>query len=222
MIKPGAKTPEQLADLVHRKTRKEIQIPPAKGETWPLVCCPSPKRRSSTTSWVAPADAGMAREQTQSLPSFFSPDKTESASERSPTILPNGSSAKKLVLRARPRPQPTRKPAFSAPISSAAHAAAARPLEIRLRPCGECVQCTRALKGSWVDFTEIRPENAEEGSTGSLKIDQFRKLKETLGFGAHEGGYRIFLIPDADRMTLRRQTPFSKFSRSRRAAGFSS
>ena len=63
------------------------------------------------------------------------------------------------------------------------------------------MQCQRALKGSWVDFTEIRPEDEEEGRPGSLKIDQFRKLKESQGFGAHEGGYRIFLIPDADRMT---------------------
>lgn len=68
-----------------------------------------------------------------------------------------------------------------------------------LRPCGECAQCQRALKGSWVDFTEIRPEDEESGS--ALKIDQFRKIKESLGFGAHEGSYRIFLIPDADRMT---------------------
>lgn len=83
----------------------------------------------------------------------------------------------------------------------AAVASAPTPAGDPQRPCGECVQCTRALKGSWVDFTEIRPENAEEGNSGSLKIDQFRKLKETLGFGAHEGGYRVFLIPDADRMT---------------------
>jgi DNA polymerase-3 subunit delta' len=68
-------------------------------------------------------------------------------------------------------------------------------------PCGECTQCVRALKGSWVDFTEIHAENAEEGDKGSLKIDQFRKIKESMGFGGHEGSYRIFLIPDADRMT---------------------
>ncbi|MGZ3687759.1 MAG: hypothetical protein ACXWPM_03420 [Bdellovibrionota bacterium] len=62
-------------------------------------------------------------------------------------------------------------------------------------PCGECVSCQRALHGSWVDFTEILAE--EE----TLKIDQFRKLKSTMGFGAHEGQYRITVIPDADRMT---------------------
>jgi DNA polymerase III delta' subunit len=70
-------------------------------------------------------------------------------------------------------------------------------------PCGKCIQCSRAIKGSWVDFTEIRPEEDADGSaTGSLKIDQFRKMKESLGFGSHEGNYRIFLIPDADRMTV--------------------
>jgi DNA polymerase III subunit delta' len=74
----------------------------------------------------------------------------------------------------------------------------------RLVPCGECIQCQRALNGSWVDFTEITSDSdAEEGSTssGTLKIDQFRRLKETAGFGAHEGAHRVILIPNADRMT---------------------
>jgi DNA polymerase III delta' subunit len=64
-------------------------------------------------------------------------------------------------------------------------------------PCGECRSCQRALSGNWVDFTEISPE--EEG--GSLKIEQFRKLKSTVGFGAHEGDYKVTLIPHAERMT---------------------
>lgn len=64
-------------------------------------------------------------------------------------------------------------------------------------PCGECPSCHRALASNWVDFTEIRPE--EEGE--ALKIDQFRKLKATMGFGAHEGPVRITLISGADRMT---------------------
>ena len=67
-------------------------------------------------------------------------------------------------------------------------------------PCGECAACLRALHGTWVDFTEIRAEE-EEGASGALKIDQFRNLKSAMGFGAHEGTYRIILIPNADRMT---------------------
>jgi DNA polymerase-3 subunit delta' len=62
-------------------------------------------------------------------------------------------------------------------------------------PCGECTSCKKALHGSWIDFTEIEAED------DTFRIDQFRKLKATQGFGAHEGAYRIILIADADRMT---------------------
>lgn len=64
-------------------------------------------------------------------------------------------------------------------------------------PCGECPNCQKALRGNLVDFTEILPEQDET----TLKIDQFRNLRASAGFGAHEGQYRIFLIPDSERMT---------------------
>lgn len=64
------------------------------------------------------------------------------------------------------------------------------------RPCRQCGSCQKAEHGTWIDFTEIQSED------DSLKIDQFRKLKSSLGFGGHEGAYRIVLIPDADRMTI--------------------
>lgn len=67
-----------------------------------------------------------------------------------------------------------------------------------LGPCGHCIACEKALKGAWVDFSEILPE--DEG--GSLKVDQLRKLKTSLGFGAHEGAYKIILIPNAEHMTV--------------------
>ena len=66
-------------------------------------------------------------------------------------------------------------------------------------PCGECPNCHRALKGHWVDFLEITPDDPE---SETLKIDQFRELKSKAGFGAHEGAYRIVLIPHADHMTV--------------------
>jgi hypothetical protein len=68
-------------------------------------------------------------------------------------------------------------------------------------PCGECINCHRALSGNWVDFTEITTDS-EHGESGTLKIDQFRKLKESIGFGAFDGAFRIILIHDADRMTI--------------------
>jgi DNA polymerase III delta prime subunit len=68
-------------------------------------------------------------------------------------------------------------------------------------PCGSCIACQRALKASWVDFSEISVESGD-GESQTLKIDQFRKLKSTLGFGAFDGTFRITLIRDADKMTV--------------------
>lgn len=66
-------------------------------------------------------------------------------------------------------------------------------------PCGTCLNCLRAIKGSWVDFLEV---HSHEEDTESLKIDQFREIKSKVGFGAHEGSHKIILIPHADHMTI--------------------
>jgi len=83
-----------------------------------------------------------------------------------------------------------------------------------LRPCGECSSCQRVLSGNDIYFTEIFADSDEESSTmpsgassssggsGALKIEQFRKLKASMGFGAMEGRSKITLIPSADRMTV--------------------
>jgi len=80
-------------------------------------------------------------------------------------------------------------------------ASAGTTAEPLLRPCGECTACQRALHSNWVDFSEILP-NEEDNASGALKIEQFRNLKARLGFGAHEGRYRIVLIPNAEKMTV--------------------
>lgn len=68
-------------------------------------------------------------------------------------------------------------------------------------PCQTCSRCVAAQKGSWVDFMEIRPESSDDSKEGTLKIDQFRELKSKLGYGAHQGKFRILLISNADQMT---------------------
>ena len=67
-----------------------------------------------------------------------------------------------------------------------------------LAPCGHCISCKKALAGQDLDFVEIQSDSE---SDGPLKIDQFRQLKTTAGFGAHENRFKIILIPSADRMT---------------------
>ena len=44
--------------------------------------------------------------------------------------------------------------------------------------------------------------SSSSGGSGALKIEQFRKLKASMGFGAMEGRSKITLIPSADRMTV--------------------
>ncbi|MEN9722855.1 MAG: hypothetical protein RJB38_841 [Pseudomonadota bacterium] len=89
-------------------------------------------------------------------------------------------------------------------------------------PCGQCSACLKAQQNSWVDFQEVggpataeaassddaeddaapAPESASSKSaTKTLKIGLFRDLKTSMGFGAHEGLYRIFLIANAERLT---------------------
>ncbi len=68
-------------------------------------------------------------------------------------------------------------------------------------PCGECPNCQRALNAHWVDFTEIASDSEDKDSE-TIKIDQFRQLKATLGFGAFDGAFKITLIRDAERMTV--------------------
>ncbi|MBY0472554.1 hypothetical protein K2X30_15425 [bacterium] len=68
-------------------------------------------------------------------------------------------------------------------------------------PCGTCTSCQKALSGNWIDFTEILPDADSESSNAKLKIDQFRNLKASQGFGAFDGSFRIFLIPGAENMT---------------------
>jgi DNA polymerase III subunit delta' len=65
-------------------------------------------------------------------------------------------------------------------------------------PCGECAACRRALLGQSLDFTEITVEKDAK----TLGVDQFREIKEKQGFAGYGGGARIFLITDADRMTI--------------------
>lgn len=73
-----------------------------------------------------------------------------------------------------------------------------------LEGCGQCESCTKFISGSSVDFIEISSmaEDQAIDSHQTLKIEQFRKLKSTLGFGAHDGNFKVVLISHADRMTV--------------------
>ncbi len=87
-------------------------------------------------------------------------------------------------------------------------------------PCGACSNCQRALKNTWIDFTEISSETSsitsgeeapEEKKSRTLKIEQFRNLKETLGFGAYQSTFRVIHIHNAEQMTPQAANSLLKF-----------
>lgn len=64
-------------------------------------------------------------------------------------------------------------------------------------PCQTCFSCQSLAAGNHTAFTELTP--AEDSDT--LKIEQFRDLKATIGFGTYHHHARVILIPHAEKMT---------------------
>lgn len=62
--------------------------------------------------------------------------------------------------------------------------------------CGECRSCRKYLSGNHPDFKMIRPvEN-------SISIEQIRELQKDIVYKPYESRWKIYIIDDADQMTL--------------------
>lgn len=68
--------------------------------------------------------------------------------------------------------------------------------EIKEDSCDRCVSCRRIDDGNHTDVRIIRPEGAK------LKIEQMRFLKRQGSYKALEGEYKIYIITEADKMTV--------------------
>lgn len=64
------------------------------------------------------------------------------------------------------------------------------------RPCQRCLSCRRILNGTFPDLYILKPQGA------SLKIGQFREIKDSLYLLSVEGRKKICIIHDAELMTL--------------------
>ena len=64
------------------------------------------------------------------------------------------------------------------------------------RPCGFCPSCRHFESGTHPDYLVITPPE-----NGAIKIDQVRTLISAMGNRPLEGGGRVCLIEDAERMT---------------------
>ena len=65
--------------------------------------------------------------------------------------------------------------------------------------CGQCFSCQQFKLGNQVNCVEILSESGEE--RGSLKIEQFRDLKTSIGLGTHGQHHKVILIPHVECLT---------------------
>jgi DNA polymerase-3 subunit delta' len=65
-------------------------------------------------------------------------------------------------------------------------------------PCGTCSACLKVQSGSHLDLRIIRPEDGKK----SLGIDPIRELILAAALQPQEGRYSIFLLPNAELLTL--------------------
>lgn len=72
-------------------------------------------------------------------------------------------------------------------------------------PCGKCNHCRRILSYDYPDVFRIKPDG------NSIKIDQTRDLKERLSMSSLEGDNQIFIIHEAEKMTVNAANSLLKF-----------
>ena len=68
-----------------------------------------------------------------------------------------------------------------------------------LTACNTCTSCEQSKSGHQVNKIEILSSSGEEG--GSLKIEQFRELKASMGLGTHGNQHKVILIPHVEGLT---------------------
>jgi len=72
--------------------------------------------------------------------------------------------------------------------------------------CDSCPACRRFHEGHHSDFHLVEPEAGKR----SVSINDIRSLESAIALRAVEGGYKVFVIDDADRMTVEASNAFLK------------
>ncbi len=65
-------------------------------------------------------------------------------------------------------------------------------------PCGECLSCRKVSHGTHPDVTVIEPKKGER----TLKVEAVRDMIRLASLTPTEGRWRIFVLPDIERMAL--------------------
>jgi DNA polymerase-3 subunit delta' len=72
------------------------------------------------------------------------------------------------------------------------------------RGCGACATCRRVAAGQHPDCQVITPIPPRDNPKGAptIRIEQVRGLERTAALAPFEGGRKVFILDDAERMTL--------------------
>lgn len=71
--------------------------------------------------------------------------------------------------------------------------------------CGECLECRKVENDNHPDFYWIEPDGA------TIKIDQIRELKRKFGYRATHASTKIYVLNNAERMTVQAANSLLKF-----------
>ncbi|MFK7696835.1 DNA polymerase III subunit delta' [Paenibacillus sp. HJGM_3] len=71
--------------------------------------------------------------------------------------------------------------------------------------CGTCLACRKVEHGNHPDLFWVEPDGA------SIKIDQIRELQQQFAYRSAGAGTKIYMIQDADRMTVQAANSLLKF-----------
>lgn len=70
-----------------------------------------------------------------------------------------------------------------------------------LDACGQCGHCIRFREGTHADYLVVERGTKSDGSLEKMiKVDQIRNIQRSLSLKSFEGGQRVVVIFDADRM----------------------
>ena len=73
-------------------------------------------------------------------------------------------------------------------------------------PCGECHSCIQAESGNHPDIIRVVHEKP-----GSISVDDIREqVNQTVAIKPYQGPYKIYIIPEADLMTIQAQNALLK------------
>ena len=73
-------------------------------------------------------------------------------------------------------------------------------------PCGKCPSCVKALAGSHPDLFYFSPDKK-----ASVGVETVRDIKKSLFFMPNDGDRKVYIIDDAQKMTVQAQNALLKF-----------